>query len=268
MPKKVLFINQETVPYVRETPLAQLGRDLPERIQESGYEIRTFMPKWGLINERRGQLHEVIRLSGLNIVVNDNDHPLLIKVASLPVSRVQVYFIDNDEFFRRRQMTKDEEGREFEDNGERAVFFARGVIETVKKLRWVPDVIVCQGWMTALVPLYIRTVYADEPCFTDAKVITSLFSGGFSGTLEKEFKECIIYKEASKKLLKAYKDAFDYFELERLALDYSDGAVVVEPDGNEELAAYAREHGKIVKECACDSCAAVLKSFINEIVSQ
>ena len=144
--KKVLFINQEMVPYVPTSEMATMGRNLPQKIQENGFEIRTFMPKWGNINERRGQLHEVIRLSGLNLIIDDTDHPLIIKVASIPVSRLQVYFIDNEDYFqRRRTMTEDESGEEFTDNGERAIFFARGVLETVKKLRWTPDIIQCQA---------------------------------------------------------------------------------------------------------------------------
>ena len=153
MAKKILFINQEMTPYVPETELSKIGRDLPQKMQESGYEIRTFMPKWGNINERRGQLHEVIRLSGMNLIIDDTDHPLLIKVASIPLVRLQVYFIDNEDYFTKRQMTEDEEGHEYPDNGERAIFFARGVLETVKKLRWSPDIIHCQGWMGAVVPL-------------------------------------------------------------------------------------------------------------------
>ena len=147
MAKKVLFINQEISPYVPESELSIMGRDLPNKMQEAGYEIRTFMPKWGNINERRGQLHEVIRLSGMNLIIDDTDHPLIIKVASIPQTRLQVYFIDNDDYFMKRLMAEDENGQEYTDNGERAIFFARGVLETVKKLRWVPDIIHCQGWI-------------------------------------------------------------------------------------------------------------------------
>ena len=146
MAKKVLFIKQEISPYVPESELSIMGRDLPNKMQEAGYEIRTFMPKWGNINERRGQLHEVIRLSGMNLIIDDTDHPLIIKVASIPQTRLQVYFIDNDDYFMKRLMAEDENGQEYTDNGERAIFFARGVLETVKKLRWVPDIIHCQGW--------------------------------------------------------------------------------------------------------------------------
>ena len=161
MAKKVLFINQEIFPYVPESEMSTMGRDVPQKIQEGGYEIRTFMPKWGNINERRGNLHPVIRLSGMNIIIDDTDQPLLIKVATIPNSRIQVYFIDNDDYFLKRQMTVDELGQEYPDNGERAIFFARGVLETVKKLRWTPDIIHCQGWMSAVIPLYVKTAYHD-----------------------------------------------------------------------------------------------------------
>ena len=174
--KKVLFINQEIIPYVPESELSLLGKSLPQAIQEKGYEIRTFMPKWGTINERRGQLHEVIRLSRMMLIIDETDHPLIIKVASIPQTRIQVYFIDNDDYFTKRQMETDENGEEYADNGERAVFFARGVLETVKKLRWTPDIIHCQGWMSAIIPLYVKTAYHDEPSFANTKVITSLFS--------------------------------------------------------------------------------------------
>lgn len=161
MTKKVLFINQEISPYVPESGLSTMGRNLPQAIQEKGHEIRTFMPKWGNINERRGQLHEVIRLSGMNLIIDDTDHPLIIKVASIQASRIQVYFIDNDDYFAKRLMAADENGNDYTDNGERAIFFARGVLETVKKLRWVPDIIHCQGWMSSVIPLYVKTAYHD-----------------------------------------------------------------------------------------------------------
>ena len=147
--KKILFINQEISPYVPDNNLSLMGKDLPQAMQERNHEIRTFMPKWSIINERRGQLHEVIRLSGMNLIIDDTDHPLIIKVASIQSARIQVYFIDNDDYFGKRLMQKDEVGEDYIDNGERAIFFARGVLETVKKLRWVPDIIHCQGWMSA-----------------------------------------------------------------------------------------------------------------------
>ena len=159
MANKVLFITQEIIPYVAESEMSTVGRKLPQAIQEKGKEIRTFMPKWGNVNERRNQLHEVIRLSGMNLIIDDTDHPLIIKVASIQAARMQVYFIDNDDYFQHRLMERNEEGVEYPDNDERAIFYARGVLETVKKLRWCPEIIHCQGWISALVPLYIKKAY-------------------------------------------------------------------------------------------------------------
>ena len=156
MGKRILFINQETTPYVPKTELSSMGNLMPHKMQEAGFEIRTFMPKWGNINERRGQLHEVIRLSGMNLIIDETDHPLIIKVASIPQSRIQVYFIDNEDYFQRKGMTKDDDGKDYADNGERAIFFARGVLETVKKLRWAPDIIHCQGWMSSVIPCMLK----------------------------------------------------------------------------------------------------------------
>ena len=233
--KKILFINQEISPYVPDNNLSLMGKDLPQAMQERNHEIRTFMPKWGTINERRGQLHEVIRLSGMNLIINDTDHPLIIKVASIQSARVQVYFIDNDDYFGRRLMEKDEQGEDYPDNGERAIFFARGVLETVKKLRWVPDIIHCQGWMSAVVPLYVKTAYHDEPSFADTKVVSSLFTQNLNKDLGDNFKKCLEFREAREELLKGYNDNFDFIELGKLAIDYSDGIVQGGKVVNEEL---------------------------------
>ncbi|HEY9551161.1 MAG TPA: glycogen/starch synthase [Prevotella sp.] len=241
MAKKILFINQEMTPYVPETEMSKMGRDLPQKMQESGCEIRTFMPKWGNINERRGQLHEVIRLSGMNLIINDTDHPLLIKVASIPQVRLQVYFIDNDDYFTKRQMVADEQGQEYLDNGERAIFFARGVLETVKKLRWSPDIIHCQGWMGAVIPLYIKTAYHDEPSFANTKVVTSLFHKQIQTNLGKNFKHSLEYRDAKADLLQKYNDTFDFLELGKLAIDYSDGIIEAGENVNTELLEYAKK---------------------------
>jgi len=239
--KKILFINQEITPYVPETEMSIMGKALPQAMQEKGHEIRTFMPKWGTINERRGQLHEVIRLSGMNLIINDTDHPLIIKVASIQQARVQVYFIDNDDYFSRRQMEKDEMGNDYPDNGERAIFFARGVLETVKKLRWVPDIIHCQGWMSAVVPLYIKTAYHDEPSFANTKVVTSLFTKTLQKDLGQNFKKCVEFRDAKAELLTPYNDNFDFEEMGKLAIDYSDGVVLASADVNQKFVTYAQE---------------------------
>lgn len=239
MAKKVLFINQEISPYVPDSELSLMGRNLPQAIQEKGCEIRTFMPKWGNINERRGQLHEVIRLSGMNIIINETDHPLIIKVASIPTSRIQVYFIDNDDYFTKRLMAQDENGTDYSDNGERAIFFARGVLETVKKLRWTPDIIHCQGWMSAIIPFFVKKAYQDEPSFADVKVVTSLYSNSLNSPLGEDFKKFVEFKEANAECLKKYKDNFDYNELLKLAIDYSDGVIEAGQGVDKELVEYA-----------------------------
>lgn len=243
MAQKILFVNQEISPYVPETVLSVMGRDLPSKMQEEGLEIRTFMPKWGNINERRGQLHEVIRLSGMNLVIDDTDHPLIIKVASIPQSRLQVYFIDNDDYFMKRKMTCDENGEEYEDNGERAIFFARGVLETVKKLRWSPEVIHCQGWMSYVVPLFTKAVYSAEPIFAQSKIVTSVFKEGLTKGFGDNFKNCLEFKDVTVDSLAAYKDDFDFMEFGKLAIDNSDAVVEAEADACPELIEYAKSKG-------------------------
>lgn len=242
MAKKILFINQEIVPYVPDNDLSLMGKALPQAMQDNGHEIRTFMPKWGNINERRGQLHEVIRLSGMNLIIDDTDHPLIIKVATIVQTRIQVYFIDNEDYFSRRQMAQDENGKDYSDNGERAIFFARGVLETVKKLRWVPDIIHVQGWMGAVVPLYIKTAYHDEPSFSNVKVVTSLFPKTLKSDLDPNFKKCVVFRDAKAELLKKYNDNFDFDELGKLAIDYSDGVIAAQKNVNKELLKYAKDN--------------------------
>lgn len=243
---KVLFITQEITPYVSESEMSLVGRNLPQAIQEKGREIRTFMPKWGNINERRNQLHEVIRLSGMNLIIDDTDHPLIIKVASIQSARMQVYFIDNDDYFQNRLQVVDENGVEYEDNDARAIFYARGVLETVKKLRWCPDVIHCHGWVTALAPLYIKKAYKDEPSFRDAKVVFSLYDNDFKEPFHPDFASKLLLKGISKKDVADLKEPVDYTALCKLAVDYSDGVIQQSEHVNEEVIAYARQIGKPV----------------------
>ena len=243
---KDLFITQEITPYVSESEMSLVGRNLPQAIQEKGREIRTFMPKWGNINERRNQLHEVIRLSGMNLIIDDTDHPLIIKVASIQSARMQVYFIDNDDYFQNRLQVVDENGVEYEDNDARAIFYARGVLETVKKLRWCPDVIHCHGWMTALAPLYIKKAYKDEPSFRDAKVVFSLYDNDFKEPFHPDFASKLLLKGISKKDVADLKEPVDYTALCKLAVDYSDGVIQQSEHVNEEVIAYARQIGKPV----------------------
>ncbi len=186
---RVLYITHEMIPYMQaETEMAKASRELPQGMQERGWEIRNFMPRFGCINERRHQLHEVIRLSGMNIIVNDTDQPLIIKVASIPTGRIQVYFIDNEEFFQRKFTLTDDKGQFFDDNDERSIFFCKGVLETVKKLGWSPDIVHCHGWMTSLVPFYLKTVYKNDPIFSGAKIVFSMYENDrFPGSLHKDY---------------------------------------------------------------------------------
>lgn len=247
--KKILYITQEIDPYVTNTPKATVGRKLPQSIQECGHEIRTFTPKWGNINERRNQLHEVIRLSGMNMIIDETDHPLIIKVASLPAARMQIYFIDNDDYFMKRGMTTDENGVEYDDNGERAVFYVRGVLETVKKLRWVPDVIHCHGWIAALAPYYIKKAYAEEPSFQDSKVVCSLSAAEFQNDLGRHAVSCLPYRDSKlQDVNDIVADKFTYTELAKIAIKFSDGIVFEGEDIDPEIRKYAEERGVLTLE--------------------
>ena len=263
--KKILFINQEISPYAPDTTMSVMGREIPRAMQERNHEIRTFMPKWGNINERRGQLHEVIRLSGMNLIINDTDHPLIIKVASIPTARVQVYFIDNDDYFTKRLMALDENGEEYEDNGERAIFFARGVLETVKKLRWIPDMILCQGWMSNVVPFYIKTAYKDEPSFANTKVVTALYPNKLKKDLGADFKQCLEFRDAKPELLTDYQDDFTFNDLEKLAIDYSDGVAVMEKGVSKTNIKFAKSKGIPVLDMPGEDFGDAFEAFFNQI---
>lgn len=223
---KVLFISQEISPYLQDSPMAVMGRDLPQAIQERGMEVRTFMPKYGYINERRNQLHEVIRLSGMNLIIDDTDHPLIIKVATLQPARMQVYFIFNEDYFS-HNITKDlETVTSPEDNDARSIFFVRGTLETVKKLRWIPDVIHCSGWITALAPLYIKDYYGDDPSYQNAKIVYSLFDEDFSNPQNDKLYEKLKFDGLQEENIKelAGKNP-DYLALTKLALEHSEGVI-------------------------------------------
>lgn len=243
--RKVLFISQEITPYLGETRLSKIGRFLPQGIQERGKEIRTFMPRYGCINERRNQLHEVIRLSGMNLIIDDTDHPLIIKVASIQSARMQVYFIDNDDYFQRKFTVADTSGKEFEDNDERALFFARGVIETVRKLRWSPDIIHCHGWMSALAPVYLKSIYGDDPLFQNQKIIYSVYNNDFKTPFRSTFADKLRFDGIDGDSLKMVKNP-DYVNISKLAIKYSDGVIIGSEKINEELNTYVKTINKPV----------------------
>ncbi len=247
--KKILFIAQEISPYVPESPLTPLGRELPLSALEAGREVRTFMPKWGNINERRGQLHEVIRLSGLNVTIDETEHPLIIKVASVVGTRMQVYFIDNEDFFNKRLAVADKEGNEYSDQCERRIFYARSVIETIKKLRWVPEVIYCQGWISALVPLFLRTVYSRDPMLKGVRtVFTPCTDMPLTLKTGDNFRQLI---QAPGMPQTAFRDALPTpspLHFDKLGIKHADAIALLPSERNEELRAYATKQNKPILE--------------------
>jgi starch synthase len=242
--KKILYISQEIIPYLPESDMSEISRYLPQGIQERGREIRTFMPRYGCVNERRNQLHEVIRLSGMNLVINDTDHPLIIKVASIQTARMQVYFIDNEDYFHRKCVLADDQGREFADNDERAVFFARGVLETVIKLRWAPDIIHCHGWLTSLVPLYIKKYYYNNPLFRNSKVVYSVYNDDFKNTLNAKFSEKLLLEGIDKKDVKVISDP-TFVNVSKLGINFSDGIIKGTSKINSEVESYIQTTDKL-----------------------
>ncbi len=242
--RRVLFVSQEIMPYLGETKLSKISRDLPQGIQERGREIRTFMPRYGSINERRNQLHEVIRLSGMNLIIDDTDHPLIIKVASIQSARMQVYFIDNDDYFQRKHTVADASGNEYEDNDERAIFFARGVIETVRKLRWAPDIVHCHGWLTSLVPLYLRRIYSDDPVFNKLKMVYSVYSNGFKKPLKSSLTDKLEADGIDSGALSSIKNNVDFLSLTTLAAENSDGIILASDKIDDQVRKQVSGHGQ------------------------
>ena len=235
--KRVLFVSSEVVPYLPENDISTMSFEVPKMINSTGGQTRIFMPRFGNINERRHQLHEVIRLSGLNMVVNDLDMPLIIKVASIPKERMQVYFIDNEDYFKRKAMYSDEDGELFEDNDERTIFFAKGVIETVKKLNWAPDIIHVNGWMASLLPLYLKNYYGNEPLFKDSKIITSIYNNDFENQLDKNMIKKIMFDGIDDDVVNILKKP-NYNNLIKLAVNHSDGIIIGSENISDELQAY------------------------------
>lgn len=243
--KKVLYISQKITPYLPADAVSTLGCDLPRGIQEKGIEVRTFMPRYGCINERRNQLHEVIRLSGMNIIIDDTDHPLIIKVATLQPSRMQVYFIDNDDYFMRHASGRLETEARPEENDERAIFFVRGAIETVRKLRWEASIVHCSGWISALAPLYVKHYYADDPALRSAKTVYTLLDDAFEGTLDPRFVEKLRLDGFPAEALAALGDKpVDFATLSRLAIDNADAVAEGVEGVDPALIEYARSTGK------------------------
>lgn len=251
--KKVLFINEEINPYVPLTHMSKLGKEMPKIMAEAGYEIRAFLPKWGNINERRNQLHEVIRLSGMNIIINDTDHPLVIKVATLPAVHIQVYFIENEDFFKKRLQANDKNGKEYTDNYERSIFFARSVIETTKLLKWAPEVIQCQGWVSLMAPFYLKTAYKDEPCFAKSKIVYALHNNNLQNEPPKNLIDLMAFRNIDQSVIQDYGMPFHTFmDVQKFAISFCSGVVCAEPDVAPELIEFAKSKGIPVLDYALD----------------
>ena len=244
---KVLFVSQEITPYLPESEMSKIGRFLPQGIQERGREIRTFMPKFGCINERRNQLHEVIRLSGMNLIIDDTDHPLIIKVASIQSARMQVYFIDNEDYFQRKHVLMNNKGEHFKDNDERAIFFVRGVLETVRKLRWSPDIVHCHGWITSLLPLYLKKAYQDDPLYNRSRIIYSVYNDAFREPLQAGFKDKLKLEGIEDEDINIL-DKPTFENLTKLALKMSDAAILGSKDIDKKLLDYIKKLNKPVLE--------------------
>ncbi len=237
--KKILYVSSEIFPFLPQSDMSYIGRHLPQAIQESGGEIRSFMPKYGCINERRNQLHEVIRLSGMNIIIKDIDRPLIIKVASISAARMQVYFIDNEDYFQRKFIYRDENERFFADNDERGIFFARGVLETVKKLRWKPTIVHCHGWLSHLLPLYLKKAYRNDPLFTNAKVVLSLYNDLTTETFNENMRSKVLTGGMKTKDVEFLAEP-GAVNLAKTAIQYSDGVILANPNVDPALPEFAK----------------------------
>ena len=241
--KRILYVSSEVVPYLAENEVSLLSYDVPKMINDQGGQIRIFMPRYGNINERRHQLHEVIRLSGMNLVVNDLDMPLIIKVASIPKERIQVYFIDNDEYFKRKATFSDEDGVLYPDNDERAIFFAKGVVETVKKLNWVPDIIHVHGWMASLLPIYMKHYYKDEALFSETKIVTSVYGQSFEGSLDSEMINKIKFDNIPHEAIQEL-ELPNYENLIKASIKHSDGIIIASENVSPSLTKFIESSRK------------------------
>lgn len=238
--KRILYVSSEVIPYLPETEISSMSFEAPRLVNSKKGQIRIFMPRYGNINERRHQLHEVIRLSGMNLVINDMDMPLIIKVASIPKERMQVYFIDNEEYFKRKATYADEDGKFYTDNDERAIFFAKGVIETVKKLNWSPDIIHVHGWLASFLPLYIKQYYDKEPLFENSKIVTSVYGQGFTGQLSNEVTKKLVFDNINEDSIQELKEP-DYVNMMKVAINNSDALILGSDNIPEELENYLKE---------------------------
>ena len=264
--KRILFVSSEVVPYLPETELSSTAFNSAKNAHSKGVQTRIFMPRYGVINERRHQLHEVIRLSGMNLVVNDLDMPLIIKVASIPKERMQVYFIDNEEYFKRKAVFTDEDDELFSDNDERAIFFAKGVVETVKKLNWAPDIIHVHGWMASLLPLYLREFYKEEPLFKESKIVTSLYNSGFEGELNSDLAVKVKFDLSENDKISTIETP-THTNILKSAIENSDAIIHGSEIISEELSSFIEEKGMPVLEYESENLKESYFNFYADLLS-
>lgn len=265
---KILFVSHEMSPFLELTNIAKITRELPQAMQERGCEIRVLVPRFGNINERRNRLHEVIRLSGMNIVINDNDNPLIIKVASIPAARMQVYFLDNEEYFQRKYVFRDGKNKFYDDNDERMIFFCKGALETVKKLGWAPDVVHCHGWMSSLVPMYLKTTYKDDPTFKHAKIVYSAYENCFTEKLNKEFTRKAVLNDMNANDTKVFNEG-DCGDIHIGAMNYADAIIKASTTLDKKVEDFiATQHSKPVLNASETTEFDVYAQFYDEILSE
>lgn len=264
--KRILFVSSEVVPYLAENEVSLMSYNVPKMINDQGAQIRIFMPRYGNINERRHQLHEVIRLSGMNLVVNDVDMPLIIKVASIPKERIQVYFIDNEEYFKRKATFTDEDGKMYPDNDERAIFFAKGVVETVKKLNWVPDIIHVHGWMASLLPIYMKHFYKNDALFSDTKIISSIYGQQFEGALDAELINKIKFDGIEGGFIQDLADP-TFENVMKATINHSDGIIISSENLSPSLTKFIQTSNKpFLPFAAKDEFASAYTTFYKSIL--
>jgi starch synthase len=264
--KRILYVSSEVVPYLPETELSSTAFNVAKNAHSKGLQTRIFMPRYGVINERRHQLHEVIRLSGMNLIINDMDMPLIIKVASIPKERMQVYFIDNEEYFKRKAVFTDEDDKLFSDNDERAIFFAKGVVETVKKLNWAPDIIHVHGWLASLLPLYLKEFYKEEPLFTESKIVTSVYNNPFEGALNLDLASKIKFDAIADDKIATIKKP-THTNILKSAIENSDAIIHGSESMPEDIVSFIAAQNKPVLEFQSDDLKEPYLNFYADILS-
>lgn len=265
---KVLYVSQEVTPFLPENKLSRISRNIPQGIKERGKEIRVFTPRYGKINERRHQLHEVIRLSGMNLIINDADHPLIIKVASIPSARMQVYFIDSEEYFHRKAVNRDGNGEFFSDNDERAIFFSKGVLETIKKLGWTPDIIHCHGWMAGLMPAFVKELYNDDPHFSGSRIVYSIYEDGGSEALDQNVTNKLKMEGFGDGTVEPFHGP-NYRDIHRSAIQYADGVIQADEGIDETIKEGLNDFDRpFLAPCAEEECVEAYNELYDKVLDE